>query len=223
MMVWLPVGLLGGLVGLDGTSFPQAMISRPFVAGALTGLLFGRPLEGAFIGFMVEVFALITLPVGAALYPESGTAAVSATAAYMLAGPAGLDAGYLVLALAFALAWERVAGVTVVLQRRGNGRLLIRTDAMAARKLERRHLAAMSLDFLRGGVVSAGGAFIGFVLLRTLGPVWGLAPEVTAGLLAVAAAAMVGTAVSMFGGLRAHRAAVATGAAAGILTAMVLL
>jgi mannose/fructose/N-acetylgalactosamine-specific phosphotransferase system component IIC len=222
MMVWLPVGLVGGLVGLDGTSFPQAMISRPFVAGAITGLLFGRPLEGAFIGFMIEVFALITLPVGAALYPESGTATVSATAAYMLAGPVGLDPGYLILALAFGLAWERVAGVTVVLQRRANGRLLVRTAAMAAKKLERRHLAAMSMDFLRGAVVSGTGALVGFALLRVLGPLWGLAPEVTAGLLVVAAAGMVGTVVSMFGGLRVHRLAVATGAAAGILTALVL-
>jgi mannose/fructose/N-acetylgalactosamine-specific phosphotransferase system component IIC len=223
MIPWLPVGLVGGLVGLDGTSFPQAMISRPLIAGTLTGLLFGRPLEGAFIGFMIEVFALLTLPVGAALYPESGTAAVAATSAYLAAGPAGLEPGYLVLALAFALAWERVAGLTVVLQRRGNGRLLIRTSAMAAQKLERRHLAAMTLDFLRGGMVTLAGGLLGLVLLRFLGPHWGLPADVTAGLLAVVVAAMVGTVISLFGGLRARRGAIAGGAVAGLLTAVVLL
>lgn len=32
-MNWFLLALLGGFVGLDGTSFPQAMFSRPIVAG----------------------------------------------------------------------------------------------------------------------------------------------------------------------------------------------
>jgi mannose/fructose/N-acetylgalactosamine-specific phosphotransferase system component IIC len=222
MTVWLPVGLLGGLVGLDATSFPQAMISRPLIAGTLTGTLFGRPLEGAVIGFLIELFALITLPIGAALYPESGTACVAATGAYLAAVPAGLDPGYLVLTLAFALAWERATALTVVLQRRANGRMLIRVGAVPAEKLERRHLAAMSTDFLRGAVVSLGGALLGFALLRLLGPHWGLPADVTARLLTVVAAAMVGTAIPLFGGLRARRVAVAAGVTTGIVVAVVL-
>lgn len=222
MTAWLPVGLVGGLVGLDGTSFPQVMISRPFIAGTITGAVFGRPLEGAVMGFLLELFALITLPIGAALYPEAGTATVAATSAYLTAVPAGLEPGYLVLALAFALAWERATALTVVLQRRVNGRLLIRVGAMAAGKLERRHLAAMTADFVRGAVVSLVGGVVGFALLRTLGPHWGLAPDVTARLLTVVGAAMVGTAIPLFGGLRARRIAVAAGVATGVVTAAVL-
>jgi mannose/fructose/N-acetylgalactosamine-specific phosphotransferase system component IIC len=222
MTVWLPVGLLGGLVGLDATSFPQAMISRPLIAGALTGTVFGRPIEGAVIGFMLELFALITLPIGAALYPESGTACVAATGAYLAAVPVGLEPGYLVLTLAFALAWERATALTVVLQRRMNGRMLIRVGAMAAEKLERRHLAAMTSDFVRGAVISLAGGLMGLALLRLLGPHWGLPAEITARLLMVVGAAMVGTAIPLFGGLRARRLAVAAGVATGVLAAVVL-
>jgi mannose/fructose/N-acetylgalactosamine-specific phosphotransferase system component IIC len=222
MTAWLPVGLLGGLVGLDGTSFPQVMISRPLIAGALTGTVFGRPIEGAVIGFLLEIFALITLPIGAALYPESGTASVAATSAYLVAVPAGIEPGYLVLALAFGLAWERATALSVVLQRRANGRMLVRTGAVAAAKLERRHLAAMTTDFVRGAAVTLAGGLIGAALLRLLGPHWGLAPDVTARMLTVVGAAMVGTAIPLFGGLRARRIAVAAGVATGIVTAAVL-
>ncbi|MFW6331444.1 MAG: PTS sugar transporter subunit IIC, partial [Gemmatimonadota bacterium] len=130
MTEWLAVALLGALVGLDTTSFAQIMISRPVVAGALAGAVFGRPVEGVMLGFLLEAFALVTLPIGASRYPESGTAAVAATAALMgtVAGP---DPGTLVLALAFALGWERLAGETVVLLRRVNGRLLPRGSAVA--------------------------------------------------------------------------------------------
>ncbi len=221
-MSWLGVAVLGGVVGLDGTSFPQVMISRPFVAGALTGTLLGHPLEGALFGLLMEVFALITLPIGAAQYPESGTATVASTAALILASPAGIAPGYFVLALAFGLVWERVAAWSVVLQRRGNARLLIRTGAVAAGKLERRHLAAMTLDFLRGATISAGGGAAGYGVLRLLGPYWGMQPTVTIALLTALAAVMVGTAVPLFGGLKARRLAVVGGVFAGILTALAL-
>jgi mannose/fructose/N-acetylgalactosamine-specific phosphotransferase system component IIC len=222
MMTWIAVGLWGGMVGLDSTSFPQAMISRPLVAGTITGLLFGRPIDGVVLGFLVEAFSLITLPIGAATYPEPGTATVAATAAFITATPAGLQPGYLMIALAFALCWERLSALTVTLQRRANGRMLVRTAAVAARKLERRHLAAMSVDFLRGAVVSLAGSSVAIGLLIVLGPHWGIGPAATTALLAVVAAAMVATAIPLFGGLRARRLAVAGGVVAGLLLALVL-
>ena len=80
-MNWLGVMVLGGIAGVDATSVAQTMISRPFIAATLTGLLVGRPEEGALLGAILELFALVILPVGAARYPEAGTAAVAATAA----------------------------------------------------------------------------------------------------------------------------------------------
>jgi mannose/fructose/N-acetylgalactosamine-specific phosphotransferase system component IIC len=222
MTGWFMVALWGGLVGLDGTSFPQAMFSRPLIAGTVTGLLVGRPVEGAVAGFLVEVFALTTLPIGAAQYPEAGTATVAATSAYLAATPPGLQPGYLVLALLFALGWERVTALTVVAHRRATGRMLIRADAVDAAKLERRHMAAMVMDFLRGAVVSVTGGLLGFGVLWLLGPLWGLSPAVTAAILAAIGAGMVATAVPLFGGLRARRLAVMGGVALGIVVALVL-
>lgn len=222
MMSWLVVGLFGGFVGLDATSFPQAMISRPLVAGSLTGAIFGRPVEGVVIGFVLEAFALIILPVGAVRYPESGTAAVAATAAYMAATPPGLVAGSIALAVAFALFWERVAGETVILLRRGNGRILGRIGGVAARQLEQRHLAAMTFDFIRGAAVTGAGAMLAFPVLAVLVRYWGLPAELTTAALAALAAAMVGTAVPLFGGLRSRAVALAAGIGAGIVVGLAL-
>jgi mannose/fructose/N-acetylgalactosamine-specific phosphotransferase system component IIC len=219
---WLGVALLGGLVGLDSTSFPQAMISRPIIAGTLTGALLGRPLDGALVGLLVEAFALISLPIGAAHTPESGTATVAATAGYVLGAPALPDPGALALALAFGLAWERLTAFTVVLQRRSNGRLLIRAHAVAAGKLEQRHLLAMTGDFLRGAVVCAGGGLLATLAVALLAPLWGLSYGITTTLLTLIATAMLGTAVALMGGLRARRVALLAGAAVGALLVLVL-
>ena len=227
MIGWVTVGLLGGLVGLDTTSFPQAMISRPLIAGTLTGAVFGRPLEGLVVGFIMEAFALMTLPVGASRYPESGTATVAATAAYLAVAPAtassGIAApGVLALVIAFALAWEWVAGETVVFLRRANGRLLLEEEGVAAEALERRHLAAMTLDFVRGSVVVVTGGLLGAGLVGLAAPAWELGGRSTMAVLAVLTAAMIGTAVSLFGGVRARRYALAAGLAVGLLLGVML-
>ncbi|HUG39133.1 MAG TPA: PTS sugar transporter subunit IIC [Longimicrobiales bacterium] len=219
-MSWLATAILGGIVGLDATSFPQIMISRPVVAGVLTGGLFGRPAEGLALGFLVEVFALIILPIGAARYPESGTATVAATAAYLAATPPGLQAGSLLLALAFALGWERLAGESVVLHRRSNGRMLIGGGPLAADALERRHLVAMTLDFMRGGLVAVAGALAGYGLLRLLAPLWELPQATTLAVLGIAAAGMLGTAVPLFGAGRAARVSLVAGLLVGVALAV---
>lgn len=221
MTSWLAVALLGGLVGLDTTSFPQAMISRPLVAGTLTGALFGRPVEGLMVGFVLEAFSLLILPIGASRYPEGGTAAVAATSAYLAAAPA-MDPGVLALVVAFGLGWEWVGGETVVLLRRSNGRTLFRREGASARELERRHLAAMGLDFVRGAVVAASGGIIAAGIVRTVAPFWDLGGGSTLAVLAVLTAAMVGTAVPVFGGVRARRYALAAGLGVGLVVALVL-
>lgn len=221
-MTWLVTGILGGFVGLDATSFPQVMISRPLVAGVLTGALAGRVAEGLALGFLMEVFALLTLPIGAARYPEPGTATVAAAAAYIAATPPGLDPGSLLLALAFALAWERLAGETVVLLRRANGRMLIAGGPVASGALERRHLVAMTLDFLRGAAVALSGALLGYALLTVLVPFWTLSRTLTLALLCIAAAGMIGTAVPLFGFGPRARVALVTGLVVGVALSVVI-
>ena len=222
MTPWITMALAGGLVGLDTTSFPQFMISRPLVAGTLTGAVLGQPMAGMAVGFVMEAFSLLTLPVGAARYPESGTATVAAVGASVIFAPPALSPGHLALVVAFALLWEWVAGGTVVLLRRTNGRLLLKDGGVSGRELERRHLMAMFLDFLRGAAVATTGGVLAAGLLWVASPLWELGGSITMGVLAVLTAAMVGTAVPLFGGIRARRFALVTGLVAGVALAAVL-
>ncbi len=217
MTTWLAVALLGGVVGLDATSFPQAMISRPLVAGTLAGALVGRPILGMVIGFIMEAFTLVILPIGAARYPESGTATVAAVAAYAAAVEPALEAGPLTVIIAFALAWEWVSGETVVLQRRTNGRFLTADGAVSPTKLERRHVAAMTMDLGRGATLAVGGGLLGWGILVLTAGHWALSRPLTLSILAVLAAAMVGTTLPLFGGARARRWALGLGVTAGAL------
>jgi len=70
----------GLLVGLDLVSVPQAMISRPLVAGPVAGWLVGDVEAGVRLGVLFELFALDVLPIGAVRYPDYGPATVVATA-----------------------------------------------------------------------------------------------------------------------------------------------
>lgn len=220
-MSWLAVVLWGGVVGLDATSFPQAMVSRPLVAAPVTGLLLGRPLEGVAIGILIEIFALVVLPIGAARYPEAGTAAVATTAAYLeAAGPGPAEAQLLLLALAFGLAWERFTGASVTWIRRLNERLVTAAPERAPltpRRLEWGHLAAMGLDFLRGSLVTLVGTIVGGLLLAALGPLWTVGTESALGVLGVAGAAMIGALLPLFGGWGERRIAFTLGVVCGLI------
>ncbi|MFW5946948.1 MAG: PTS sugar transporter subunit IIC [Gemmatimonadota bacterium] len=216
MTGWVMATLWGGFVGLDATSFPQAMISRPLVSASVTGALLGRPLDGLVIGFILEAFTLLVLPIGAVRYPESGTAGVAATAAVVAVGPPGLDPGTVALAVTFALGWEWVGGETVVWLRRQNGRMLVRVEGRSAGDLERRHLGAMGLDFLRGLMVTVVGGVLAAGLLALAAPAWGPDPGTTWAVLAVVTAAMTGTAVPLHGGIRARHRVLAAGLVVGV-------
>lgn len=222
MTGWLALGLFGGLVGLDSTSFPQAMISRPVVAGTLTGALFGQPVEGLVIGFIMESFSLITLPIGAARYPESGTATVAAVGAYIAAIGPGLVPGPLLVAIVFGLVWESVAGETVVLHRRSNGRMLTRHGTLAAEQLNRAHLAAMGLDFVRAMIVVGAGGLIGYTVLALVAGQWALPEGITFGIVTLLVATMMGTTIPLFGGARARRLSWALGLLTGLALTVAL-
>lgn len=219
MISWLTVAVVGALVGLDSTAFPQAMFSRPLVAATLGGLAFGRPLQGLLVGAALEIFALIILPVGAARYPEAGTGAVAAAASMADAAGAAPPEVLLLLAVVFGLAWERIAGFSVILLRRENERLVARDarEPPGAAEVERRHLGAMAIDLLRGALIALGGALAGSVLLSTLAPRWALGGPAAHGLLAVAVTGMVAAALPLFGGFRERRVVFIAGLVCGSL------
>lgn len=152
----LPIALLGGLLGLDVVSFPQAMISRPLVAATLSGALVGQPASGLLLGAALELIALETLPFGASRYPEWGSAAVVGGA--ILAGHPARPAGAMTLAMLAALATTWVGGWTMVKLRQLNARWAARCrpalEAGARDAVVGLQVAGMSADFVRGAVLT---------------------------------------------------------------------
>ena len=76
---YLLAGMVSMLTGLDRVALVQVMISRPLVAGPLTGWVFGHPLVGLEVGMLLELLWLGRLPVGAAIPPDDTQVAVGAT------------------------------------------------------------------------------------------------------------------------------------------------
>lgn len=216
-MNWLAVSVLGGLVGVDATSVAQTMISRPIIAATLTGVLLGRPAEGLLLGSILELFALVILPVGAARYPESSTASVAAVAAYASAAPA-FSASVALLATLFALLWEGVGGASVVYARRFNERFVDITGATdPGRTLERKHRLAVLVDFARAALVTLAGAIVGSLALRVLAGLWSLDAKVAPAILSIGICCMIGASLPLFGGLRAQKLAFGIGLTLGLL------
>jgi mannose/fructose/N-acetylgalactosamine-specific phosphotransferase system component IIC len=221
---WLGLLLVGGIVGLDATSFPQIMVSRPLVAGTLVGVLFGEPAAGALVGGMIEVFHLSILPIGATRYPEAGTATVAAAAAYVMHAGAPLDGPALLFALLIALAWERVGAATANALRRANERFAFAEGeaAASAALVERRHRTAIAADFGRGAVVAAAGALFGLIVMRVGLPLWVTDPALALGAITVAATAMLGSALRVFGGWRDRQLLFLLGALCGALLLLIV-
>lgn len=176
--VLLPLMLLGGVVAVDGTSFGQFMVSRPFVAATIGGWLIGDPLQGAAIGVVLEAFHIAVLPVGAAKYPEGGPPAVAAGAVYAAADPA---TGALLLIVVFAIGLEWVGGESVRLIRLGNVRLISAQSGKqrSAGYLERMHLVAICVDFVRGMLLVVLGLLVLVSVERFLVPLWALDESLT--------------------------------------------
>jgi mannose/fructose/N-acetylgalactosamine-specific phosphotransferase system component IIC len=121
----VPLLVWGSLVGLDLVSVPQAMISRPLVAGTVAGWLAGDVEAGLRIGVLFELFALDVLPVGAVRYPDYGPATVVAAA--LAAGtPWELSLG---VSAALGLVLAVVGGWSLQVVRRWNARAIQRKAA----------------------------------------------------------------------------------------------
>ncbi|HUF51699.1 MAG TPA: PTS sugar transporter subunit IIC [Longimicrobiales bacterium] len=199
-MIWLALAALGGVVALDASSFGQLMLSRPLVAGTLAGAIVGMPLEGALVGAMLEALSLSILPVGAARYPETGTAAVAAVGTLGLSGAAA-TAPALLLILVYGVAWQRAAGVTVIAGRYVNERL-VRAGRRGALRMDRmiqhRHLESMLIDILRGAAVTVVALLIGVPLMRLAVPLWQAPGRLAAVVIAMSAAAVLAGTAPLF-------------------------
>jgi PTS system mannose-specific IIC component len=154
----------GAVVGLDLVSVPQAMLSRPVVAGAVAGWLVGDVDAGLRVGVLFELFALDVLPVGAVRYPDYGPATVAATA--LAAGAPWQFA--LGIAGALGLVLAVLGGLTLQLVRRANARAIQRRAAALAagegRAIRRLQYGGLVRDALRGASLTGLGLAVAWVL-----------------------------------------------------------
>jgi len=198
LMEWLsflPLTILGAVLGLDVVSFPQAMISRPIVASTLAGVLVGAPLRGLIAGVTLELFALETLPFGASRYPEWGSAAVVGGA--LFAVQRETTAGALGVAVFAALVTASVSGWSMIQHRKILGRwagsmreFLARGSSTAVNRLQ---IGGLTLDLVRGAIMTFGALVVFAPVSRAILGSWTFSSALSRG-VAVALAGAVGAA-----------------------------
>jgi len=193
----LPIALLGALLGLDVVSFPQAMISRPIIAATAAGAFIGNPPGGLLIGVVLEMIALDTLPFGASRYPEWGSAGVVGGALFA-DQTAGMP-GALPACLLAALLTASISGWSMVVLRRLIAshleRIRDRLEDGSRDALLSLHLSGMSLDLLRGGLVTVTAMLIFAPLVKAIVAVWGSESAASHAVVVVIAAVVAGSAL----------------------------
>lgn len=189
LLPWQLAGLLcwGTLAGVDLVTFPQALLSRPLVVGAGTGLLIGDPVTGLQVGLVLELFALDVLPVGASRYPDYGPGLVGAV---VLASGGALHHN-LGVATLFALGCAGLGGWSLLWLRQVNGRALERhaagLAAGSAATIATVQYRGVASDVIRSALLTA----------ATLGVALWLRPRLPLGeRMVVVSAVAVGAAVA---------------------------
>jgi PTS system mannose-specific IIC component len=193
----LPLAMLGALLGLDVVSFPQMMISRPIVAATVAGAFIGNPPGGLLIGVVLEMIALDTLPFGAARYPEWGSAGVvgGALFASQPSGmPGALPASVLAALLTASISgWSMVALRRLIASRLEKVRDKIEEGSRDA--LMSFHLSGMSMDLLRGALVTTFAMLIFHPLVKAIVAVWGSESASSRAVVVVVVAIVAGAAL----------------------------
>lgn len=215
----LPVATLGGILGLDVVSFPQAMISRPLVAATLAGALVGNAFSGLLVGAALELIALETLPFGAAKYPEWGSAATVGGAVF--AAHPSHPAGAMTMAVLAAIATGWIGGWSMFQLRKLNARGAHRhrggLDAGARGTVIGLQLTGMTLDLIRGALLT-GLAYAAFMpLAGMMIEIWDIDGKVSRALVVgIASSVAMGAAWKLFHSVPWARWVFAAGLAIGL-------
>ncbi|MBA3646509.1 MAG: PTS sugar transporter subunit IIC [Gemmatimonadaceae bacterium] len=188
----IPIALLGGIIGLDVVSFPQAMVSRPIVAATLGGAFVGNGSAGVLIGVILELIALDTLPFGASKYPEWGSAAVTGGA--LFAAESGKSFGALPASVLAALLTASVSGWSMIVHRRLIARRMgsyrDRLEEGSRSALLSLHLGSMTMDLIRGTLVTFLALLVLTPLVHAIVSIWAPSPA-TSRAVVVAVGALV--------------------------------
>jgi PTS system mannose-specific IIC component len=209
----------GVIVALDLVSVPQAMLSRPLVAGAVAGWIVGDMEAGLRVGVVLELFALDVLPIGAVRYPDYGPATVAGVA---LAAGAPWELG-LGVSVGLALVLAVLGGWSLQLVRRWNARAIQRRAAALAAgesgAIRGLQYAGLVRDGARGALLTALGLLAAWALSRWAVPDRGTAVGLTLVAVGTGLAAAANGAVRS-AGRGARLKWLVAGAAAGTLLAV---
>lgn len=217
-MELLVIATLGAVLALDTTSVGQTMISRPLVAGPLTGWALGDPSVGLAVGALLELYLLVSFPSGGARFPEASTGTVVAVASV-----ASLEgAGAVPVGVAMGLVWGQLGGFTVTGLRRINGRLAPGPEDPRPARISAAHTVAVALDAVRGAVLATTGTLAGWWIAPLLTRHWPLGETASAGLLLVGGAVSAGVLLRAVGGFRPNRILFAAGMALAVVGARFL-
>ena len=171
----LPIALLGGFLGMDVVTFPQAMISRPIVAATVAGAFVGNSAAGLVMGAVLELLALEMLPFGASRYPEWGSASV--VGGSLFAAQPDSPAGALAVSLFAALVTAMLSGKSMVWLRRFNATLAAREhdelEKGSGRAVMGLQLFGLSADLVRGFLVTLIAMLVFAPLMRPIVAAWG--------------------------------------------------
>jgi mannose/fructose/N-acetylgalactosamine-specific phosphotransferase system component IIC len=220
----LPLALLGAVLGLDLVTFPQMMFSRPLVAATIAGAFVGDPARGIFVGVMLELIALATLPFGASRYPEWSSASVVGGA---IAGTLRTEqAGALSIGVLAALATAWVGGMTLVQLRNWNAWLARRKrgalDAGSRGAVIGLQLAGLTSDAVRAALLTAVAYALLFPVARATLGTWSFTEPLSRGFVVSIAAAVAGAAAwTIFHTARGARWYFAGGLLVGLLLLLV--
>ena len=220
----LPLGLLGGVLGLDVVCFPQMMTSRPLVAATLAGAFVGDAAMGILVGVTLELIALATLPFGASRYPEWGSAAVVGGA---IAGAMHTErVGALTIGVLAALATAWIGGLTLVQLRVWNAWMARRRrpalDAGSRGAVISLQLAGLTADMVRAALLTIVAYALLFPVAQATLGVWTLSESLSRGFVVGAAAAVAGAAAwTIFHSARGARWYFAGGLGVGLLILLV--
>jgi mannose/fructose/N-acetylgalactosamine-specific phosphotransferase system component IIC len=188
----LPIIVLGGVLGLDVVTFPQAMFARPLVAATIAGAFTGNATAGLFLGAVLELIALETLPFGASRYPEWGSASVVGGAVY--ASQADFPSGALAASVLASLLTAVVSGGSMVTLRRMNASRATRVqrslEAGSSSAIVGLQLFGLTGDLIRGMVVTLGGLLVFVPLTAAITGAWHSDAEITRAIVAAIAAAV---------------------------------
>ena len=214
------LALLGGVLGLDTVSFPQAMLSRPIVGATIAAAFMGDATAGLLAGATLELFAVDTLPFGASRYPEWGSAGVIGGTFFAKAAP--FEAGRLTTSVLAALIIAWVGGWSMVQVRKLNARWArARHEAVASgarRTVIGLQVSGLVADLFRGIILTAVG-------LAALHPVqfavldrWGTDASLSRAMVAGAAGAVsLGAAYKLFHAVPGFRWQFLLGLAGGLV------